>query len=146
MSRPDASRAGRPRAIPHLAGTPDRRALETWLATRLHARHRAEPVRTLEALAAAMARAIARAPVPGVPSPDTPPGSDPRFAVCRRVARRALCAGMEPEMPGATRYHHESVEPSWARKRTPLAALGGFLFHADAAPHADAGPDEGDRR
>lgn len=122
--------AAGPCLIPHGGAAPTAEVLELWLAVRLHARHRAEPVRTLEALAAALANRLRHAGIRGGPAPAALPG-DPAFAVCRRIARRALAGPAASAVAGATRYHHRAVEPAWARSAVPRAAVGGFLFYGN---------------
>lgn len=123
---------GRPRLVGH-AGRPAQPGdLALWLAVRLYARHRGEAVRTLEALAAALARRLAAQGVRGapVPGPDALPPGDPQAAACRRIARRALAGPIgPPDLAGATRYHHADVLPCWARGLVPLGEFGGFLFY-----------------
>jgi hypothetical protein len=122
---------GRPALTPHRPGpaTPD--ALAAWLAGRLYARHRGEPVRVLEAIAGVLVRRLALDGPAGAPSPVPLPAGDPHAAVCRRVARRALAGGTGPaETAGATRYHNADIAPPWALDRVPLATVGGFHFYA----------------
>jgi spore germination cell wall hydrolase CwlJ-like protein len=120
---------GRPSLIAHdprPAGDGDR---ADWLARRLYARHRGEPVRVLEALAATLVARLATDGDPGAPQRVALP-ADPHLAVCRRIARRALAgAPPPPEAAGATRYHHADVHPAWARGRMPCGTLGDFVFY-----------------
>ena len=120
---------GRPTLIAHAPRPSDDAELAEWLARRLHARHRGEPVRVLEALAATLVARLAADGDPGalqrVPLP-----ADSHLAVCRRIARRALAgASPPPEAAGATRYHQADVHPVWARGRMPSGTLGDFVFY-----------------
>jgi len=121
--------AGRPTLIAHAprpAGDAER---ADWLARRLHARHRGEPVRVLEALAATLVARLAADGDPGALQ-RVPLRADPHLAVCRRIARRALAgAPQPPDVAGATRYHHADVHPAWARGRIPCGTLGDFVFY-----------------
>lgn len=124
---------GRPQLVGHAGRPAQPGELVLWLATRLYARHRGEAVRTLEALAAALARRLAAQGVRGapVPGPEALPLADPAAVACRRIARRALAGPIGPaELAGATRYHHVDVLPAWARGCLPLGEFGGFLFYA----------------
>lgn len=121
--------AGRPALIPHARRPASEAELADWLARRLHARHRGQPVRVLEALAAVLVARLAHDGRP--PAPAGPPlPADPHLAVCRRIARRALAGAPAPaEAAGATRYHHADVHPAWARGRMPCGTLGDFVFY-----------------
>ena len=59
--------------------------------------------------------------------------ADPVFAVCRRIARRAMEGTLDDPTGGATRYHAEDAGPDWSQGRSPSAAIGGLLFYADTA-------------
>jgi spore germination cell wall hydrolase CwlJ-like protein len=119
----------RPTLIPHDPEPADESERAEWLARRLHARHRGEPVRVLEALAATLVARLATDGDPGAPQRAALP-ADPHLAVCRRIARRALAgAAPPPEAAGATRYHHADVHPAWARGRMPCGTLGDFVFY-----------------
>ncbi len=121
--------AGRPALIPHAGRDASDPELADWLARRLHARHRGEPVRVLEALAAVLVARMRLKGVPPAPVP-RPLTADPKLPVCRRIARRALTrAVVPPEVTGATRYHHADVHPAWARGRMPGGTLGDFVFY-----------------
>ena len=121
--------AGRPALIPHAARPASDAELVDWLARRLHARHRGEPVRVLEALAAVLVARLRARQAPNAPA-GPPLPADPHLAVCRRIARRALAGAAVPaEAAGATRYHHADVHPAWARGRMPCGTLGDFVFY-----------------
>lgn len=121
--------AGRPALIPHAARPASDAEIADWLARRLHARHRGEPVRVLEALAAVLVAQL-RAKQPPTAPAGPPPAADPQLAVCRRIARRVLAgSGVPAEAAGATRYHHADVHPGWARGRMPSGTLGDFVFY-----------------
>jgi N-acetylmuramoyl-L-alanine amidase len=53
------------------------------------------------------------------------------FATCRRIARRAAAGLLDDPTHGATHYHNRTVEPAWARDRTPCAEIGNHLFYND---------------
>ncbi|MBK1699254.1 cell wall hydrolase [Rhodovibrio salinarum] len=121
--------AGRPGLIPHAERTASREELAEWLARRLYARHRGEPVRVLEALAAVLVARLHQEGPPPAPRPE-PSSLDRHLAVCRRIARRVLAGAPVPEAAAdATRYHHADVQPAWARARMPSGTLGDFIFY-----------------
>ena len=121
--------AGRPAMMPHGRRAATDAELADWLARRLHARHRGEPVRVLEAIAAVLVARLRRDGAPPAPAGSAPAG-DPQLPVCRRIARRALAGTAAPaEAAGATGYHHADVLPAWARGRMPSGTLGDFIFY-----------------
>jgi hypothetical protein len=124
----------RPAAVPYRPQPPDGEELVQWLALRLYRRHRAEPVRTLEALAAVEAARLAARPPAGTPARAPLPAGDPAAGLCRRIARRALAGSRPPGLASAVRWHRAATEPAWARGRLPCAEIGGFLFYAASEP------------
>ncbi|MBL6934012.1 MAG: cell wall hydrolase [Alphaproteobacteria bacterium] len=54
---------------------------------------------------------------------------DALFAICRRVARRAVASVLDDVTRGATHYHAKGVFPLWARGRAPSADIGNHLFY-----------------
>lgn len=73
----------------------------------------------------------------------SPPEADPAFAMCRRVARRALAGALPDATGGALLWHDEARLPPWALGRIPTACIGGLAFYraedwaaGDAAPAA----------
>lgn len=129
-------------------------AVTSRLARFLHATAGAEPVRTCEALAAAivnqasypLASETARSdagshirraarlaacvdatcsqPLAAAPDPD-----DPLYASCLRVARRAIAGALRDPTAGAVRFHALAHRPSWAEGLSPKALIGSFLFY-----------------
>lgn len=57
--------------------------------------------------------------------------SDPVFATCLRVARRAVAGVLPDPTGGATHYHRLGVHPAWAAERVPSAEIGRHLFFND---------------
>ena len=53
-------------------------------------------------------------------------GDDKIFAQCLRIARRAVAGTLTDR---TTHYHTDTIRPSWARGRTPLAVIGRHLFY-----------------
>ena len=54
---------------------------------------------------------------------------DKMFALCVRVARKAIAGILKDETGGATHYHTNEVEPNWAVKQTPSAEIGSHIFY-----------------
>jgi len=54
---------------------------------------------------------------------------DPAFAVCRRIAARALAGVLPDATRGATHYHPADVLPRWAIGQMPTADAGGLVFY-----------------
>ena len=54
---------------------------------------------------------------------------DPAFAICRRVAVRAIKGILPDPTHGATHYHALSVNPRWASALIPTAQIGNHLFY-----------------
>lgn len=108
-----------------------------------------EPVRGIEAVAAvivnrvrqadsrgalAVCRESLRLPCWSADCADRPrmlavEGTDPVFATCLRVARRAVAGVLPDPTGGATRYHRAGDRPYWAEGLFPYAEIGGSLFY-----------------
>lgn len=54
---------------------------------------------------------------------------DPNFAVCLRIARRAVQNTLNDNTSGADHYHTENAAPKWSLDRTPVAVIGHHLFY-----------------
>lgn len=119
---------------------------------------RHEPIRAIEAIAAAIAndvdRGLPHITVPSLPASETSltrhdrfaqrlavlaapfdisdhAEETPAFASCLRIARRAMAAAMSDPTGGATRFHAFDEAPQWARGMLPCASIGSFLFYRD---------------
>lgn len=128
------------------------------LARTIYGEARGEPVRGQEAVAAVVINRVARArarggwwwggdPVavclkpwqfscwnPGDPNLAAIAGaseSDPVFAICKRIALRAIKGALQDPTKGATHYHAKGMLPPWARGHAPSAAIGRHLFYND---------------
>jgi spore germination cell wall hydrolase CwlJ-like protein len=55
--------------------------------------------------------------------------ADPAFAVCRRIAARALAGALPDGTGGATHYHGVERLPRWAIGLVPVAERGGVVFY-----------------
>ncbi|NYZ12903.1 cell wall hydrolase [Azospirillum sp. RWY-5-1] len=119
------------------------------LARTLWGEAQGEPVRGIEAVAAVIVNRLRRADARGAPAvrreslryscwavdfPDRPrmlavDGTDPVFATCLRVARRAVAGVLPDPTGGATRYHRAGDRPDWAEGLFPTAEIGGSLFY-----------------
>jgi hypothetical protein len=109
------------------------------IARRLVTTFAGEPVRTLEAIAAAEVNRIAArgagAPVPGDGTAELP-GGHGQSALdrqCRRIVRRAVAGSLDTPAAGAVAYHRDTAQPHWARGRRVVAELGGFVFLGPAS-------------
>lgn len=54
---------------------------------------------------------------------------DRAFAMCQRVARRAVNNVLTDNTMGATHYHNDSVSPSWTRHQSPTTRIGNHTFY-----------------
>lgn len=54
---------------------------------------------------------------------------DPQFAICLRIARRALNGVLTDHTNGADHYHADHVTPKWAHSRVPAAVIGNHIFY-----------------
>lgn len=54
---------------------------------------------------------------------------EPSFAICRRVAARALAGALPDGTGGATHYHGVERLPRWAIGLEPVAERGGVVFY-----------------
>jgi spore germination cell wall hydrolase CwlJ-like protein len=126
------------------------------LARTLWGEARGEPVRGIEAVAAVVMNRVARARMRGgwwwgdsvltvcrkpyqfscwnVTDPNRPKllavtADDPVFAICQRVARRAIAGLLPDPTNGATHYHWVGINPSWARGHGPSAEIGRHIFY-----------------
>lgn len=55
--------------------------------------------------------------------------NDTSFATALRVARRALLGFIKDPTRNATHYHTRSVQPFWAKGKTPCAVIGRHVFY-----------------
>ncbi|MDW3205726.1 MAG: cell wall hydrolase [Alphaproteobacteria bacterium] len=64
---------------------------------------------------------------------------DPVFAVCRRIACRAVRGALVDPTSGAVRYHRAHEMPWWAHGLEPTVVIGRRLFYRDhhATPNED---------
>lgn len=51
------------------------------------------------------------------------------FATCLRIARRAVAGVLADGTNGATHYHEQSIQPSWAQGQTPCTIIGHHIFY-----------------
>jgi hypothetical protein len=58
-----------------------------------------------------------------------PPQADPAFAICRRIAARALAGSLADPTGGATHWHPADQLPPWAVAQDPSAEIGGLIFY-----------------
>jgi len=56
---------------------------------------------------------------------------DREFAVCLRIARRAVAGALADQTRGATHYHAHGATPPWAAGREPSAVIGRHKFYND---------------
>lgn len=57
--------------------------------------------------------------------------SNPIYATCKRIAKRAM-AGLLPDRTyGATHYHTQKVRPRWSIGKIPCAEIGNHVFYND---------------
>lgn len=54
---------------------------------------------------------------------------DAGFAICRRIAARAVAGTLPDPTGGATHYHQAEALPRWAIGRVPTAEIGGLVFY-----------------
>ncbi len=54
---------------------------------------------------------------------------DPAFAICQRIAARALAGALPDPTQGATHYHAAETLPRWAVGQVPVAEAGGLVFY-----------------
>ena len=107
------------------------------LALTLHAEPVSRSVRALEALAALIMNRVAAQAQPwgkGVEGVCRAPFQFPRWAlrrlaICRRIAARAVSGVLADPTNGATHYHGDDAQPSWAMTQVPIAEIGGLLFY-----------------
>lgn len=57
--------------------------------------------------------------------------ADPVFAVCQRIARRAVAGLLADPTGGATHLHKAGETPDWAQGRCACAEFGTLLFYND---------------
>ncbi len=136
------------------------------LARFLYAEAGGESVRTREAIAATIANQVERLLSGTAASPSLGRGaprcsseclsdlarlwrhrrgtSDPIFASCWRIARRAVSGALHDPTGGAVRFHDFGRRPGWASGLNPSAWIGSYLFYADDEP-ADAPAGDGEQ-
>ncbi|MDF1749949.1 MAG: cell wall hydrolase [Alphaproteobacteria bacterium] len=57
------------------------------------------------------------------------PDTDPDFAICRRIAARAVRGALVDPTFGATHYRRLKEQPLWAERRRPKARIGSYRFY-----------------
>lgn len=55
-------------------------------------------------------------------------GKRHRFAVCKRIAQRAVSGMLGDNTNGATHYHTRNVRPRWSVGKIPCAEIGAHFF------------------
>ena len=53
----------------------------------------------------------------------------PVFASCLRIARRAIAGAISDPTDGASAFHRMDEAPDWTRGMLPATSLGGFVFY-----------------
>ncbi|MEX1306331.1 MAG: hypothetical protein WEA84_14340 [Rhodovibrionaceae bacterium] len=96
------------------------------LALKLQSRRAAAGLKALEALAPLELAALQAGRSP-VPDPAAAEPDEPRYRLCKRIARRAL-AGELSALEG-TRCHGLWAAPRWARDLRLLAERDGLVFY-----------------
>lgn len=66
---------------------------------------------------------------PNYPKLSTIDQSDPQFAICQRVATRAVNGMLPDHVFGADHYHTTSILPHWAESRASLVTIGHHVFY-----------------
>lgn len=54
---------------------------------------------------------------------------NPIFAICQRIARRAVAGALKDNTRGATHYHARQIMPNWAMDDIPVAKIGNHIFY-----------------
>lgn len=54
---------------------------------------------------------------------------DPAYAICQRIAARAMAGALPDPTSGATHYHAADALPRWAVGQVPTAEAGGLVFY-----------------
>ena len=57
--------------------------------------------------------------------------SNPVFATCKRIAKRATAGLIEDKTDGATHYHVKNLRPKWSIGKIPCAEIGRHVFYND---------------
>ena len=57
--------------------------------------------------------------------------SDPIYATCKRIAKRAMAGVLEDRTYGATHYHNKKVRPRWSIGKIPCQDIGNHFFYND---------------
>lgn len=60
-----------------------------------------------------------------------PPSGDAVFAMCRRIAGRAVTGALKDPTDGAVRFHRLGVTPAWVRRFEPGPLICSHLFYHD---------------
>ena len=71
--------------------------------------------------------------------------TDPVFAICRRIAARAVRGALVDPTRGATHYHWLGESPAWAVRRAPSVVIGRRRYYnlLDPRSRIGAGAREG---
>lgn len=68
--------------------------------------------------------------------------TDPVFAVCRRIAARAVRGALIDPTHGATHYHAVGESPPWSGRRRPTFVIGRRKYYDLLSPDTAAANDE----
>lgn len=53
------------------------------------------------------------------------------YAVCKRIAMRAVAGLIKDRTDGATHYHTKNLRPKWSIGKIPSAEIGNHVFYND---------------
>lgn len=57
--------------------------------------------------------------------------SNPIYATCKRIAKRAMAGLLKDRTYGATHYHNRKIRPKWSIGKIPCAEIGSHIFYND---------------
>lgn len=57
--------------------------------------------------------------------------NNPVYAVCKRIAMRAVAGLIPDKTNGATHYHTKNLRPRWSVNKIPCAEIGNHVFYND---------------
>lgn len=66
---------------------------------------------------------------PNLPKLQSVTVGDPTFAICHRIAQRAVNGVLNDITNGADHYHAPYVSPHWAASQAPVATIGNHIFY-----------------
>ncbi len=51
------------------------------------------------------------------------------FAICKRIAKKAVCGLLKDFTFNSTHYHTKNISPNWSKGKAPICEIGNHYFY-----------------